>query len=111
MDYLDSESLYIAPEIRLATEAYGADHDPVGQFIAACVSREDGALLQARDAYQAYVSWSMANGLRPRFETSFGRDFAKRFERDNGRIRYYHNARLHSVPDRPATPVQNRDEG
>ena len=37
LDYLDNGGLFIAPEVRAATEQYATDQNPIGEFMAACV--------------------------------------------------------------------------
>lgn len=99
-----AEGLYVPPEVTAATKEYRDEMDPIGPFCEACVEVFPDGIVQAREMYEAYVSWAMANGVKPIHETRFGKTMKTRFKRDDGRIRYYHDCRLHDVPTRPDAP-------
>jgi putative DNA primase/helicase len=107
LDYLE-HGLFIAPEIAAATSKYQEEMNPIGEFIKDCVEAHEGERVAASTAYQAYVSWSMANAKRAKTQTAFGREMAKLFRRDNDRARSYLDCRLHDVPDRPEEPAKAR---
>lgn len=96
--------LHVPDAVKAATKEYRDEMDPVGEFIADCLERCEGHTEKARDVYQAYVSWCMANAKKPVFETKFGRVMKNRFHRDDGRVRHYLDCRIHDVPDRPDVP-------
>lgn len=50
-----------------------ADADPVEEFLADCVVREEGARITAKDLYDAYVNHARSNGAEPLNTTAFGR--------------------------------------
>jgi putative DNA primase/helicase len=87
---------------RAVTLSYFNEMNPVGQFATACLRPEDGQAEKARDVYNAYVNWSLANAKKPMSEARFGRTLKKTHPRDDtGRVHMYVNVRLHDVPDPP----------
>ncbi|WP_022722962.1 phage/plasmid primase, P4 family [Rhodopseudomonas sp. B29] len=106
LDYLNS-GLRTPPEVMEATAEYRDEMDPVGTFIGSCVesvpSLADGtpaASVSAREMYDAFASWAIANAVRPWKEKSFGtamsqKGFAK--SRAKAGVRYDH-VRLKDVP-------------
>ncbi len=110
IDFL-SHGLVVAAPVEKATEAYKDDMDPIGRFVADCVEVCPGQNVGARAMYDAYVSWSKANALTPRFETKFGIEMKKRFTKDEKRTRSYLDCRLHDVPTRPDEPASGFPEG
>jgi AraC-like DNA-binding protein len=65
-----------------------------------CLERVEGSTVQARVMYEAFKEWCYANSKAVIFETKFGRDMKRHFERDDGkRLRYYLNVKLWE--DRP----------
>lgn len=97
-----TEGLQVPAEVQQATAAYREEMDPIAAFAADCIIREPGASETARTVYEAFVSWCLANAVRPWKETAFGRAMPhKGFERENGRVRRYLDVRLHDVPARP----------
>jgi putative DNA primase/helicase len=102
IDYLHN-GLFVADADREFTESYFEEMDPVGQFIAACVAPETDHHEKARDVFNAYVAWALANAKLPMKETRFGRIARKKLTRDDtGRYHVYRDVRLHNVPERPA---------
>jgi putative DNA primase/helicase len=101
LDYL-ANGLVVGEEDREYTEGYFNEMDPVGQFVRACVRELADHHEKARDVYNAYVAWSMANSKRPMSEARFGRIAKKTMKRDDsGRVHVYRNVELHDVPERP----------
>jgi putative DNA primase/helicase len=99
-----AEGLIVPPEVRAATEEYRSEMDPTVDFISDCVERVEGHSEKARALYEAYVSYSMANGVKPVSETKFGTIMKTKFVRNSERTRSYLDCRLHDVPDRPEAP-------
>jgi putative DNA primase/helicase len=74
--------------------------DIVLQFAEDCLERVEESTVQARVMYEAFKEWCYANSKAVIFETKFGRDMKRHFERDDGkRLRYYLNVKLRE--DRP----------
>lgn len=97
------EGLQIPSEVRVATQEYRDEMDVVGSFMQACVITIPGAIVTAREMYQAYVSWALSNGKKPVSETRFGRDMKRKIPRDDrGALHVYRDCALHNVPTRPA---------
>ncbi|OYX15038.1 MAG: hypothetical protein B7Z15_01865 [Rhizobiales bacterium 32-66-8] len=103
-----AEGMVTPEEVVDATAEYREEMDPIGSFIADCVTRTEPAenyAVTARVMYEAYVSWSLANAKRPWKETQFGTVFpGKGFEKTRERVRRYLDCRLHDVPERPDAP-------
>jgi putative DNA primase/helicase len=109
LDYM-AHGLVVAPAVRTATDEYREEMDPVGEFIAACIEAKESARIPAAQAYEAYVSWSMANAKKVRTNTKFGRVMASHFKREAFAGRnFYMDVDLHDVPERPADPRFARD--
>lgn len=109
LDYMRN-GLFVADKIAQATARYQEEMNPIGEFIKDCIEPAPGESIQANVAYQAYVSWSLANAKRPRTLTAFGKEMPKHFKRDDKRTRSYLDCRLHDVPHRPDDPATD-DEG
>lgn len=99
------EGLVTPDEVIAATAEYREEMDPIGSFMADCVERTDpseNASVTARQMYEAYVSWSLANARRPWKETAFGSAMPhKGLTKTKERVRRYLDCRLHDVPARP----------
>lgn len=106
-----AEGLVSPSEVTAATQAYREEMDPIGGFVSDCVERTEPGLsasVTARQMYEAYVSWSLANAKRPWKETAFGRAMPhKGFTKTSERVRRYLDCRLHDVPERPAAPPRS----
>lgn len=103
-----AEGLIVPEAVKLATKEYRDEMDPIGLFVADCVSAAAGESVTAREMYQAYVAWSEANAKTPWKETRFGRVMKTRFKRDDQRIRRYLDCRLHDVPSgQPRSPSED----
>jgi len=101
LDFLKN-GLPVAPAISAATEAYRKDMDPIGEFLGECVRARDGGTISARQLYEAYKSWSMANARRLRTEAKFGREAPKHLRRERrAGVQVYIDCELHGVPARP----------
>lgn len=99
------------PEVAQATNQYREEMDLSIAFARDCVQAvppgHDGMPVEwvtARDMYEAFKSYCLANARSPWHETRFGRVMRQRFTREDGRIRRYLNCRLVNVPDRPDPP-------
>lgn len=111
-----NDGLRTPPEVMAATAEYRDEMDPVGTFVGQCVesipSKEGGepaSVVSAREMYDAFASWAIANAVRPWKEKSFGtamsqKGFAK--QRTEKGVRYLH-VRLKNVP---ASPRRRGDE-
>src|SRR4029077_7114831 len=65
------------PAVLLATAAYRDESDPLGEWLAACSTREPlpgkaTARLMAREALRSYLEWAAANGCEPLTATALG---------------------------------------
>jgi putative DNA primase/helicase len=99
LDYLEN-GLYIAPSVRAATDEYGSNMDPIGEFMKACLKSVDGGREQAGDIVSAYAAWAEANGAPKKSKRAIGDQVTKAFPKKSeigGRI-YYHDCILHDVP-------------
>ncbi|KFL27043.1 hypothetical protein JP74_08990 [Devosia sp. 17-2-E-8] len=98
----DGLAPYIPDRVREFTQDYRAERDPVGRFVEACVIRADDAYkVQAKDMFDAYVTWCEANGIAPWKQTAFGRRMtALRFKKEEGRLIHYIGVRLGDIPSR-----------
>ncbi len=110
LDYL-ANGLVVAAPIAAATQAYREDMDPIGRFVADCVEAAPAERVGARVMFEAYRSWCAANAVTPSFETKFGREMSKRFERRKSGTQVYLDCRLHDVPARPDAPPPSPDYG
>lgn len=105
-----AEGLRAPAEVLAATAAYREEMDPIGEFVGGCVERIEGASVTAREMYQAFESWCLANGVRAWKETAFGRAMPlKGYTKTNERIRRYLDVALHDVPPRPEPPRSPQD--
>jgi putative DNA primase/helicase len=124
LDYLNN-GLQTPAEVIDATAEYREEMDPVGAFVGMCIetvpSNPDGsssAFVSARQMYDAFAAWAVANAVRPWREKNFStvmsqKGFAK--ERHKSGMRYL-NVLLKDVPearrrhaDVAATPADNHD--
>ena len=105
LDYLN-DGFYIAPSVRVATEKYREEMDPISEFAKAClvmVSPAESLRVSASDMYDAYRRWSEANAKRVRTQKKFGAVMGQKLEKTQISGRYYYlNCRLQDVPDPPA---------
>lgn len=102
-----SEGLVTPKKVEEATRDYREDMDPIGAFTADCLESAPGHFETAKDIYEAFQSWCVANSVRAWTQTTFGRTMVQKgFEREKTRVRRYLNVRLHDVPQvaSPAAP-------
>jgi putative DNA primase/helicase len=104
LDYL-ANGLVIAPAVRAATQDYGDEMNPVGEFARACVRTMPGQRVGAGEMFEAYKNWSAANAKREKSQAKFGREVSKLFTKTEsyGRI-YYLDCILTDVPEPPRSP-------
>jgi len=101
-------SKFIPASVSKFANEYRADKDPVGQFVAACVKRTPGPMVQAKDMFKAYQDWSEYNGMKPWQQKAFGtRMSALQFDKKRGRIYEYLDCELHDVPYPDPPPQEN----
>jgi putative DNA primase/helicase len=110
IDFLN-DGLRPPQEVLEATESYREESDPVGAFVADCVSRvappphgeQIVHFVSARDMYDSYVAYCVQNGMRAFKERGFGSALSQKgFERDRlATLRRYVNVQLHDVPAMP----------
>lgn len=84
LDYLNS-GLRTPPEVIEATAEYRDEMDPVGTFVGACVENvppnangSQVSIVTAREMYDAFVAWAIANAVRPWKEKALARRCRKR---------------------------------
>lgn len=107
LDFLQN-GLYVAPSVAAATAEYRREMDIVLQFAEDCLDRVEGSMVQARAMYVAFKEWCYANSKAVIFETKFGRDMKRHFERDDRkRLRFYLNVRLRD--DRPRADISRSE--
>jgi putative DNA primase/helicase len=77
LDYLNN-GLQTPQEVIDSTAEYREEMDPVGSFVESCVERVSAAptgalpvFVTARNMYDAFASWAVANAVRPWREKSF----------------------------------------
>lgn len=106
LDYLNN-GLQTPKEVADATAEYREEMDPIGTFLAQCVERTPSGpgepdFVFARQMYDAFVSWAVANAVRPWREKSFaGAMLQKGFHKEKHRtgMRYL-GVKLKNVPTR-----------
>jgi putative DNA primase/helicase len=110
LDYLNS-GLFVAPEVRAATDEYRVSMDTVGQFADECVLHSPSSRVQAADMYKAYEAW--CGGIHtPVQQTRFGRVMKTRLKQDRstGGRRYYIDCRLRDATLAKPTPPYPADD-
>jgi len=107
LDYLNG-GLQTPQEVIDATAEYREEMDPVGAFVGECVESippgpdgEPVAFVSARQMYDAFASWAVANAVRPWREKSFGTAMSQKgfVKRRNEKGMRYLNVRLQHVPE------------
>jgi putative DNA primase/helicase len=110
LDYL-TNGLFIASDIKIATQEYRDEMDTVGQFFRDCVAEAKGQEVTAREMFNAYKAWCLGNAKTAVFETRFGRTMKTLATRKDDRVRRYVDVALHDVPritshgERPPHPA------
>ncbi len=98
--------LQVPYAVRHETDIYRAESDHLGEFLAACTERVDGATEYAADVYQAYEKWCGENGVDPVKKNALGRRMTERgFTRDKQGTMVYLGLRLNSSPLGPEAEV------
>lgn len=99
--YLE-KGLVIPEAVKRATQDYRDDMDRTAAFVARCVIKDqDAPRIEAKVLYQAYVDFTIDQGGKPINNTVFGREMAKKFEKDRSTgIVLYRGLRLSNVPER-----------
>jgi len=86
--------------VRVATQEYKQESDPLAAFIAdKCVENRQ-ASTQAADLYRAYQQWAGTEGMGPReilTSTAFGRRMGDKYQRATGAVRHYLGIGLKAV--------------
>jgi len=93
-----AEGLTIPETVQRETQKYRDEMDPTAAFVAAHVRPKPGDEVLARDLYQTYVAWAEGSSVKPISETAFGRNMAKKFTREDGRVRRYVDITLFDPP-------------
>jgi putative DNA primase/helicase len=108
LDLYMREGLLTPEAVSKATADYREQMDPVGAFLADCVTREAGISVTARDLYYAFDDWCCANAIRPWQETAFGKAMeGKGYEKEMKRVRRYLDVKL-DLGDIPRKPRDTR---
>ncbi|MBX3727535.1 MAG: hypothetical protein KF823_16675, partial [Xanthomonadales bacterium] len=99
------QGLAIPEPVRLATDAYRAESDPIGQFIAAATEPDPHGRVTATRLFHVFCDWCRANAVDPGSQTRFGRrmgDLSYRKETIN--VVYYVGLRIvrEQFGDQPA---------
>lgn len=58
------------------TKKYRRSQDTIGAFVEACIKKEEGSSVRARELHKAYKEFCEENFLTAKNETQFGKDFA-----------------------------------
>lgn len=66
--------------IKSATSEYRKEEDTVGRFVEEKIESYDGGQLGMGDAYDAYKQWCESEGIKPKHNTSFGREMRNHVE-------------------------------
>ncbi len=98
-----AEGLSVPPEISKATADYRADMDMVGGFVTDCVTIDKSdppSTVLAREMYQAYKVWCLANSYPSYKERGFAQVMAEKgfVRKREAAGRKYLYVRLHDVP-------------
>ena len=84
------QGLAIPASVRVETERYRADNNPVGLFLEAATIPEDGARVTATRLFTAYEKWCQANAIEARSQRWFGSRLTELgYKREQIGITYY----------------------
>lgn len=106
---IDGALIYLAdgliepPEVKMETQEYRDDMDPVGRFVQSCIEVAYGEVVTGAEMYAGFEQWCEANGTKPMSGTKFGTILKTKLPRTDGRVQTYENVRLR-LPDRPRNP-------
>ena len=70
------EGLEPCESVEKETKKYRRSQDTIGAFVEACIKKEEGASVRARELHKAYEEFCEENFLTAKNETQFGKDFA-----------------------------------
>lgn len=70
--------LQVPDAVKVATEDYRADSDPIGNFIAGACEIKEGVESTSSQLFTAYNAWCRRNALEPISQTAFGRRLSER---------------------------------
>lgn len=88
-DFLDN-GLVLPEAIVAATDAFRAESDPLGRFVAACLVAREGSRIQSSSLYRLYQAWCVANSEKAWTATGFSRALAERgFARKQSNVMYW----------------------
>lgn len=73
-----ADGLQVPTEVADATDAYRAEEDLLGDFLAACCKEDPGITATATELYKAYQRWAEDDGERAWSQTAFGRALGER---------------------------------
>jgi putative DNA primase/helicase len=80
-----------APEVQAATEAYRADMDQVGRFLAECCVRTPTARVETRALFEAYEKWCEQTGENPLSRKTVGEQLRRLgIETRHSQSRYFY---------------------
>lgn len=77
---LQSEGLFLPPQVVSAISAYRSEADVFGTFIEENTIPLDGARIATSELYSVYMSWAMDNGYRPLNSKNFVGELRRRFD-------------------------------
>lgn len=81
--------------IRDATGEYRKEEDLIGRFVEERLERYEGNLLPAGECYADYREWCENQGMRPKHNTTFGKEMGLHIEKlKKGHKTFYRNVRL-----------------
>jgi putative DNA primase/helicase len=72
------EGLQVPDAVKAATEAYRAESDTLGAFLAECTEQGPGLQTQAGPLFTAYLAWAKASNERELTRVAFGRQLEER---------------------------------
>lgn len=104
------DGLVLPDEVKAATQTMRESQDPTALFCSACVAVAPGETVLGAELYDAYTAFCAANGIHAVHLTSFGKRMGAKYKREDGRVRTYHDIRLHDVPERPSKHRRHDDE-
>jgi putative DNA primase/helicase len=85
-----------SPEaVKVATEEYRSESDPIGAFAREIMVRKKGATVSASKLYAVYLKWCRANAEEPRKQKTFGRRLRElHFEKERIGTYFYMDVEL-----------------
>jgi putative DNA primase/helicase len=90
-----NEGLIPPDGVRVATNEYKKEEDTVGRFVEERIEKFIGSEIRAGKAYETYKEWCESEGIKPKHNTTFGREIRNHLEVDTRREKvFYTNVRL-----------------